>query len=403
MSWVDEVMNATEELESPRSFWYWSALSAISAVVKDNIWLSRGGAYNLYPNIYVMLLAGSALKKGPPVALAKNIVKAVNNTKVIVGRSSIQGIMNELRIGQTTPGGKIAAKSCGFVVASEFSASIVEDPAAFNLLTDLYDRHWNVGDWKSLLKSETFTLKDPTISMLVATNDPHLKAFVGEKDIFGGFFGRMFVIREEEVHRLNSLVDDIKSPIDYNKLAEYPKQLATLTGQFQSLSGTPQGKLYDEWYNQFYQNVKKAKIEDKTGTIGRFGDSVLKVAMLLSISEKPELVITYKAMEEALKACEKFMEGIRKATMGHAGKAQYAEQKLLIIHELLSRENHMISREQLLRKYWMHFNSDELDVMIRSLDEAGMLKPHNYGGVCMYQMNEKTAKELIEHFKARGE
>jgi hypothetical protein len=109
MSWVNEVMDSTKELESPRSFFYWSALTTISAILKDNVWIDRGGAFKLYPNIYVMLLAGSALRKGLPVALSKNIVQLVNNTKLIVGRSSIQGILKELSEAKTD---KTTGRSC---------------------------------------------------------------------------------------------------------------------------------------------------------------------------------------------------------------------------------------------------------------------------------------------------
>lgn len=403
MTWLNELMDSTAEMESPRSFWYWSGVATISAILKDNVWLSRGQAYNLYPNIYVMLLAGSALKKGPPIGLAKNLARIVGNTKVIVGRSSIQGILKELGTAVTDEKtGKVNTKSAGFVVASEFSSSLVEDPATFNCLTDLYDRHYNIGEWKSLLKSDTFSLKDPTLTMLVATNEPHLRDFVKEKDVYGGFFGRMFVIKEETVSRLNSLIDNLDNPPVPEKLAEHLKVLAKLQGQFKTLSATPAGKLYDEWYNDFYNNVRKHRIEDKTGTIGRFGDSVLKVAMILALSEKPELEISYSAMEEAISVCEKFVEGVRRATMGATGKQQYAQQKTLIINELLSRENHQVSREILLRKFWMHLNVNELDEIMSSFAESKMIKPHNYGGTMVYEMPKHVAEQLL-NFMRGGE
>ncbi len=401
MTWLETLMASTSEMESPRSFWYWSGLSSVSAILKDSVWLSRGGAYKLYPNIYVMLLAGSAMKKGPPVGLAKEIVKLVGNTKVIVGRSSIQGILRELGTLTSEPGGKVQKKSSGFIVASEFSSSLVEDPAAFNILTDLYDRHYNIGEWKSLLKSESFSLRDPTVSMLVATNDPHLRDFVKEKDIYGGFFGRMFIIKEEQVSRLNSLVDDLVNPPMPNFLAEYLRELAKLNGPFESISKTIPGILYDEWYNDFYSMVRKQGIEDKTGTIGRFGDSVLKVAMLLSLSERPELSITKSAMEEAIGTCEKLISGVRKATDFRGGMNQYAEQKAIIIQELLDRNPPKIARAALLKKYWMHFNADELDIIMRSFDEAGMIKPHAEGNVCMYEMPHHVHEGLINHLKGK--
>jgi hypothetical protein len=401
LTWIEQLMATTKEMESPTSFWYWSALASISAVMKDSVWLSRGGAYKLYPNIYVMLLAGSAMKKGPPIGLAKEIVKLVGNTKVIVGRSSIQGILKELGTIQSSPNGKVDKKSAGFIVASEFSSSLVEDPAAFNCLTDLYDRHYNIGEWKSLLKSESFSLRDPTVSMLVATNDPHLRDFVKEKDIYGGFFGRMFIIKEEQVSRLNSLVDDLENPPVPTFLAEYLKILAKLNGPFASISKTVPGILYDEWYNDFYSTVRKQAIEDKTGTIGRFGDSVLKVAMLLSLSERPELSITKRAMEEAIGICEKLISGVRKATDFRGGMAQYADQKALIMQELLNRPERKIARAALLKKYWMHFNSDELDIIMRSFDESGTIKPHSEGNNFIYEMPEHVWTGLHNHLKGK--
>lgn len=402
-TWIETVMATTKEMESPTSFWYWSSLASISAILKDNVWLSRGGAYKLYPNIYVMLLAGSAMKKGPPIGLAKEIVKLVGNTKVIVGRSSIQGILKELGTLTSEPGGKVQKKSAGFIVASEFSSSLVEDPAAFNCLTDLYDRHYNIGEWKSLLKSESFSLRDPTVSMLVATNDPHLRDFVKEKDIYGGFFGRMFIIKEEQVSRLNSLVDDLENPPVPVFLAEYLKVLAKLNGPFETISKSKPGILYDEWYNDFYTTVRKQNIEDKTGTIGRFGDSVLKVAMLLSLSERPELSITMRAMNEAIGICEKLISGIRKATNGRGGMAAFADQKAIIIQELLDRPERKVARAALMKKYWMHFNADELDIIMRSFDEAGMIKPHAEGNVCIYEMPKNVHEGLLNHLKGKKE
>src|SRR4030095_3011706 len=125
MSWLTEIVSQHDELESPQSFWYWSALAAVSAVVKDQVWLNLQ-IFNLYPNIYVMLHADSGLKKGPPIAMARQLVKPVNNTRIISGRSSIQGILKDLGTGYTQPGGKVITKSVAFICSSELSSSIVE-------------------------------------------------------------------------------------------------------------------------------------------------------------------------------------------------------------------------------------------------------------------------------------
>ena len=145
MDWLQDLVNQHRELESPRSFWYWSAIAAISAVMKDQVWLDRQ-IYNLYPNIYVMLHAESGMKKGPPISMAKQLVRPVNTTRIIGGRSSIQGILKEMGTAYTQPGGKVQTKSVAFIASSELSSSIVDDKVATKILTDLYDRQYNVGE-----------------------------------------------------------------------------------------------------------------------------------------------------------------------------------------------------------------------------------------------------------------
>jgi Protein of unknown function (DUF3987) len=392
MTLLSEILNSTAELEAPIAFYYWATLAVISAVVKDNIWIERGGDYyNLYPNIYVMFHADSGLKKGPAVSMARDLVKQVNNTRIISGRSSIQGILKQLGTAYTVPGGKVITKSTAFICSSELSSSIVEDKAAANILTDLYDRHYNEGEWKSLLKMETFNLKDPTITMLTATNASHAEDFFTKRDVQGGFYARTFIIYETEENATNSLILPLKNPINKEKHIAYLKQLSALTGRFEPLGDvdrnfTKVGKIYDDWYNDFRSAIKKQKIKDDTGTLNRFGDSVMKVAMLIHLSKEPTLVIDENSMLEAITVCEKLIGNVRKTTMGMGGKSQFLTQKTLIIEELLGRDNHMITREQMLKKFWMHMGSEELDSIMMSFDQSGRILTENHGNVTVYVM-----------------
>ena len=235
MNWLQEIVDQHKELESPQSFWYWSAIAAISAVVKDQVWINRQ-IYKLYPNIYVMLHAESGLKKGPPISMARQLVKPVNNTRIISGRSSIQGILKDLGTFQTSPGGKIPMKSVAFICSSELSSSIVEDKVATKILTDLYDRQYNVGEWRSLLKMETFELKDPTITMLTATNEAMSEDFFTRSAIQVGYFARTFIVYEKSGTIANSLVFPLRNPPNYSTSADYLKELSKLTGEFAPLA-----------------------------------------------------------------------------------------------------------------------------------------------------------------------
>lgn len=409
MNFIDEILESSSELEPPTSFWYWSALATISAAVKDNVWITRGGSYyKLYPNIYVMLHADSGLRKGPPISLAKDLIKRVNNTRLITGRSSIQGILKELGTAETQPGGKVVVKSTAFIASSELTSSLVEDKAAADILTDLYDRHYNEGDWKSLLKMETFKLKDPTITMLTATNEAHSEDFFSKRDVQGGYFARTFIIHESEWGNINSLARPIKKEFNREHLAEHLRQLAQLQGPFKPLHDittselTPVGKIFDDWYMNLMTTIRDQKIKDPTGTINRFGDSVLKVAMLLSLSDGISMEISESHMKEAISKCEKLIGNARRTTLSR-GKSNLVNQKAMIIHELVERENHTISRTQLLKKFWMHFDSKEWDELIfPSLNTAGLVNIMTFDNSVCYFMPDDQVKEMKNFLEGKN-
>lgn len=426
MSWLDDLIKEHSEFESPMNFWWWGALATISAVVKDNIWMDKY-LYQLYPNIYVMLHADSGLKKGPPINMAKKLVTSINNTRVITGRASAQGILKEMGTGTTKPGGKIDNKSTVFICSSELTSSIVEDPVATKIFTDLYDRHYNEGEWRSLLKQEQFSLKDPTVTMFTATNEAMSEDFITNSAIKGGFFARTFIIYENKRNRKNSLAYKPEHLPDYKKYEHYLRQLAQLKGCFKPFAmDQPQdeyqyvkkvdkigggtrnvyfnaaGIMYDNWYEQFVDLADAQEVKDETGTLNRFGDSVLKIAMLLALAEKPELNISELSMAKAIAICEKLLGNVRRTTLGKQGLSTSAVLKTMIINELYYREGHRVSREVLMKKMWSHYTDiTEFDNIMQSFDHAGLIKTESVGNQIVYNMPAAQVIELKSYFEGK--
>jgi hypothetical protein len=330
--------------------------------------------------------------------MAKQLVKAVDNTKLITGRFSIQGALKRLGTAESRPGGKVHKGSTGFICSSELTASIVDDPAALEILTDLYDRNYNVDDWDSTLKMEVFALTRPTLSMLTATNEAHSEEFFIKRDIQGGYFARTFIIYEKERHRLNSLMFPLKTIIDYKKNAEYLKKLGNLSGEVKMDDSVR--KYIDEWYHDFKRAIDDQKTKDPTGTLNRFDDSMLKVAMLISLGHSPELTIGQDAVDEAIKECEKLIGNVRKTTMG-SGKHQFAQEKALVIEELIRRDNHSITRQQLNKKYYLRASSAEWDSIMEDLAAAGVLQINNEGSNRIYHMPDIQVNEWKQHLSGK--
>jgi hypothetical protein len=417
-------MNSIDELEPPKQFWYWAGLASISAVLKDNVYLPRAGDYyKTYPNIYVMFHADSGLKKGPPINLAKSLVRKVGNTRVISGRSSIQGILQKLGTAETSANGKMNLSSTAFICSSELSSSIVEDKAAADLLTDLYDRNYNDDNWDSLLKMQEFKLESPTITMLSATNEAHSSDFFSNKDVKGGFFARTFIIHAAKENTINSLVLPLVHSINRENLTAYLRKLAMLKGPFMPFGSIERteyynyphkhgflsdvGKIYDDWYIKFRKDVADQEIKDDTGTLNRFGDSVVKVAMLLSLAKNPNppMMIDEESMLEAIKECEILVGNARRATIGsntQNDKTGSTKLTSAIILELLKRPSHSITKQILNQKYWMQANgSEHLNSIMNNLIESGTIYGRNENNVMVYEMTPTALQQWTNHLKGK--
>ena len=366
VTWADAVVEANSENEAPAKFFYWAAIASISAVASKRVWLNRF-YYKLYPNIYVFLVAKSGMKKGVPITLAKNLVTKAGSTRIISGRNSMQRIVQDLGKAHTLENGGMIKDAQGFLVSGELASFLVKDPDALTILTDLHDTHAYEEFWQNSLKGTGVDkLRAPCITLLGATNEDHFSEAVPQNAIGGGFIARTFIVFSLEKGKLNSLTEAPKKIVDTSYLAEYLKEVAKMKGEFtwtQAAKAT-----YDKWYYKFMGT----DANDPTGTMNRIGDQILKVAMILSMAQEPDLKLKESHILESIDVCTACLSGMQQVTMG-AGKSNLAYQTKLVMRELIQVKEHKIERQKLLQKYWGEFDSFDLDRIVETLLGAGAI------------------------------
>lgn len=398
MSFIDDFMEASKYGEAPRSFFYWSALCAISAVVKRNVWIKRTipGMPQTFPNIFVFLVADSGLRKGAPISFAKSLVVEVNNTRIISGRSSVQGIISALGTAYTLPDGTVIDKAYGFISSSEFSSSIVRDPDSLTILTDLYDSCYHP-KWVDTLRGGKVELIEPCITLLAGINPPHFEDFISPTAISGGFVGRTFLVFENKKARSNPAIREINGheEQDIGPMVEQLKQISKVKGEMKWTDAAID--IYENWYYEFDSKKDKHKIKDKTGSINRVGDNILKIAILLSLSRSPDLELNEDDIEKSITVCTNSLSNVNKATVSQ-GKSQFAPQTKLVITELLNAKNNEVARSKLLRDNFGAIDAPDLDRVIDSLAQANAIRAQRRGHEIFYQLTEMAIKQ-IEHMQ----
>lgn len=290
-NWIKSYLKLTEQLESPEPFHLYSGLFALSAALGRKAVLDKG-AYKLYPNIFVILVAGSALcRKTTAIEFAIRVLKMADPSIPIVA----QKITQEMLLSSLAKQFKEVGRSEAIIVAEElgvFLGADIRNVPLVQVLTKLYNCSDYI-DYSTITRGNE-TCQNAYCCMLGGTTPEWLHAAFPKQSAEGGFTGRcMFVYAESPRDRCAFPRVDQELVV---KLAADLRQIQGLEGEFR----------IDEdgvaWYKNWYEHDFQPKLSDATmdGYYGRKHDTLLKVAMLISVSQRSDLILNSLDLSEAL-------------------------------------------------------------------------------------------------------
>lgn len=359
--WLDKVVAAYEANEAPTRYFWWAGIAAVSAAVSDRVYLDRH-FYLLYPNVYVVLTSEDpGLRKGIPIIFVKKIIKNLGSVRMIDGFNSVQSLVKELGNQITLEDGTVISDSHALLVSGELDNLILKDEGAITILTELHNTHENEGKLAKNLMSYQVILKNTCVSLLGASNESLFSNFVSKKDVEGGFIRRTFIVFENKLNKINSLVDSPKILYTNKELADDISYLKKLKGPFE-WDGAK--KCFDVWYNDLMEFVKRER--DRTGVLYGLGDQVLRIAMILSLCTDDSLVIRKSHMEEAIAKCEECIPSVKRISGGETEKGRPATR---VMKAFLSAPENAISRRKLIDVLWPNYGTTDLDGIIDTLEQ----------------------------------
>jgi hypothetical protein len=339
-----------------------------------------------------MLVARSGLRKGFPVKIAQKLVEALDVTKVISGRNSIQAIILELSRQWTLESGKVLNDAHAFVVNDELGSLLVEDPSAQTILTTLYDSFYH-SNWTDTLKSDgRKVLKDICITMLSATNQVHLTEFLDTTSVTGGFIGRTLIIYEEKKSRINALIDDDEIvEMDLLPLISRLKVISEIKGQM--ILEKASKDLYRSWYKEYNEKMELNTSDDETGTSERLHDHILKISTLLSLSERDDRIITPQHIEDSIDLCTSFTTSVKRITLGR-GKSESSDKTRVVLEYLISQPDYSTTRKKLLRAKYGDLDAIDLDKILDTMTQAGIVNQTNTPSGLIITIDSKYANQF---------
>jgi hypothetical protein len=398
-NFLDAFLKVTDRVESPTSYLEWAAYTAIAAVLRDNVWISRGPFVKIFPNIYVLFVGDSgATRKSTPLKVLNSIVKPVRNTKIIEGRASIQGVLNELSEIVTLDNGRTLRDASALLYSEEFASFIVKDPQTTAILTDLYDYK---EEHDIILKTQQkVKLRRICVTMISATNAAFLQDMFTKQDLYGGLVGRTFFIIEEKARKKDLGFDDDTPQEDIIRLINHLEYIARKKGEFHL---TREAKDYiTDWYmtTDFSQN------ESKTGFEHRVHTHALKLAMILSACEPDfNLVIEKQHIVTAINKISALAVNYKKLIASLNRTSHYQTQAvneimIVLINSWLHGKS-AVQRDELIRQLFGRVDVDSLDKGIALLEQGGLLEVSGDQTRIFYGLSKKGQEMFLSKISAK--
>lgn len=291
MTILELYLDYTDNVEGPQSFKVWSMLSCIAALLGRKTWISRG-TWNCYPNLYVVLCGPSGkVKKSSSVDAAVHLVKRANPEMVIAS----QKITPEALIQVMSNAVKEIEVPWVFIKAREFKVFLNADDSTVALLTDLFD--CPEGEWSYHTRSRGIEcVEDPCLNLLAGSTPDWLSDGLPKGSVGGGFTSRLVMVHEREVER--RIAHPTVNPELGTEIVDRLKEIHFIEpGEFDFPQESQD--IFEDWYTTIFDKF----LDDEDllgGYFGRKDTMVLKVGMLLALSERPVLRLEPQHLEAAL-------------------------------------------------------------------------------------------------------
>lgn len=382
--WLRTYIEYTEDQESPELFHLWTGISSISATLERNVFLDRGILGKLFPNLYIILMGASAVdRKTSAIEIGEVFVREACPDINFIS----QKIIPEAFIEALQTAWELTGSGSGYVIAEELSyflGTSDKSSAIVHLLTKAYG-------CPALMNYHTKgrgveEVKNVCINFLGGTTTEWIKESLPKQSIQGGWAGRhVFVYAHEEWN-------PVAHPEMTTKMVRQRDDLIADLTIVRSLKGEfVWSKDAKEWFRVWYEEVFKPDEQEilLEGYYGRKGHTILKLAMVLSVSNGSSLILEEVDVKNAtriLGETEKQLPQI----MQRIDSSQVGTDMLRVLN-LIERAGE-IDYSSLLRKIGYRLTAAQLQENLASLLLQDLIE----------ERVEKKKRGAVRLFKKKG-
>jgi len=304
VGWLELYTEYAKNNEASPLVHLWTGLTILGASLKRNVSYSKG-YYTLYPNLWALIVAPSGHKKTTGVSIGYNILSKLDYVKLLPDKGSPEGLVAAL----AAPDESEAVESQGLLYAPEL-ANFMDRRTHNEGLVPLLLRLADCPDsWKYRTKGGGLvTLHNIAISFLGATAPDLLYDCMPSHAMKSGFLARFLCILDLNpgpIYPFPWKSCDLETEV----LIEL-ERLSLLQGAF--ILPPKVQEWYVAWYFRHKAAVGGAVSDKLKAYFERKPDYLLKLGMLVAVSDTRILEFTIKGLEKGLAYLDNLEEGLNR-------------------------------------------------------------------------------------------
>ncbi|MDI6785076.1 MAG: DUF3987 domain-containing protein [bacterium] len=366
--WIDSFLEFTENTEPRRSFRLWTAISTIAAMLQRKCSLPWGH-FNIFPNLYVVLVGPSGSRKGTAMNLGYPFLRDLG-IRLAAEAITREALIKDLKLSSNT---QIDVQGrplihCSLTVHSQ-ELTVFLGYNNLQMMADLCDWYDCKDRWTYRTKNQgTDELIGVWVNLLGATTPELLRSTLPPDAIGGGLTARMILVYEKRKAKSVTCPFLTKEELELREVLQTDlEQMLMLAGSFKV------SQEYLDFWNQWYpaQDDNPPFSDTRlSGYIERRAIHALKLSIIANVSRTDDMVLKLRDLERAIG----FMLDVEKRmsyVFSGVGKAKMAD--VLVRAWSYIALNHNVRTSDLIREFHNDADLEDMNAVIKTLEQMKVI------------------------------
>lgn len=363
----------TKETEPPQSFQAWTAISVCGALLGRKCYMPMGH-FNVYPNMYVLLVGNPGTRKSTALQVGRNLLRAGKQVPVAASSTTRESLIEAMTEDSCAVKAKVDDKLMKYQQLSAFVGEfaefiggrhISEDMVRF--MTGIWDE--DVFEYKTKNKGK-FKIYSPFFTMLGACTPDWIIRQLKADIVSDGFSRRTIFVHGEKRNCLNPRPILTPEMIEARSIMNNEsKRIHSIVGEF--CFSKEATTIFDKFYKSLEEVESKAPDRLKS-YFSTKPNLVQKVAMCISAGISSSRVIDSKILNATLTLFEQNERYLYKL-FGAMGRNEL-KAELVKVTERIQAAPKGITKKDLVLDMYGDLNQSELTEVLEILAMTGEVR-----------------------------